>query len=81
MSEAGPGMESKFDIQGAGNLDWEFYEQTRKSRGGSLAWLSLGCHWEGQVSLYCARCVDGAEVDACPDKWRPTSRQREETAG
>ena len=74
VSKAGLGIKSRSDVCGPDNLNWEFHEQTRKSRGGGLVWLSLRCHWEGQAALYHARCVDGAEINVCPDKQRPTSR-------
>ena len=77
VSQAGPGIKSRSDVCGPDNLNWEFHKQTRKSRGGGLVWLSLRCHWEGQAALYHARCVDGAEINVCPDKRRPTSRWRE----
>lgn len=39
-----------------------------------MVWLSLRCHWEGQAALYHARCVNGAEINVCPDK-AETSQQ------
>lgn len=41
-----------------------------------MVWLSVRCHQEGQISLSCARYVDGAKINVCSDGDQPADDRR-----
>lgn len=58
-----------------------FSERPRNRHGNQeeAVWfgrVSSATRW-GPISLYCARYVDGTEINVCSDGWRPTSRRLE----